>query len=319
MNLAGWIPVRILKREAGPCVEWMLLGTERLRDPFYHQTIQRQMMKPFHQLFRRETTLEEMEGWVAESPGALLKGIVYHMSRCGSTLIGQQWGALERNIVASEPEPIDDVLRLPLTFPGLEKVDQVRWLRAMIGALGQRRNGESALYLKTDCWHVYSLDLLREAFPETPWIFLYRDPVEVMVSQGRMPATWTVPGLVHPMRVRMEWSDWNPAETDVYCARVLAGICRAGLEAVRATSGGLLVNYSELPEATCGRLLHHFGLEEADAEAMRHAGGRNAKSPGQPFERDAKAKQAEASERLRAVVAEHLAGVYAELEAKRLG
>jgi hypothetical protein len=317
MNLRGWIPVRIAWRASAPQVEWMLLGRERLLDPFFHETLQRQMAKPFHQLFRRETGLEEMEAWTEAEPGAPLKGIVYHMSRCGSTLIGQQLAAVEKNIVASEPAPIDDVLQLPLKHPGLSRAEQVRWLRAMAGALGQRRNGEDALYLKADCWHIHHLDLMREAFPDTPWIFLYRDPVEVMVSQTRIPASWTVPAIVHPRRLSMEMSDWDPREMDVYRARALAKICQAGLRAVQQTGGGQLVNYNELPEAMYTRLLTHFGLCDEDLPAMQKAALQDAKSPRARFTKDATQKQAAATERLRAVVAEHLLPVYMQLEAER--
>jgi hypothetical protein len=317
MNLRGWIPVRIDWRASGPRVEWMLLGKERLLDPFFHQTLQRQMMKPFHQLFRRETGLEEMEAWTEAEPGAPLKGIVYHMSRCGSTLIGRQLGAIERNIVASEPAPIDDALQLSQKHPGLGRAQQVRWLRAMASALGQRRNGEDALYLKTDCWHVHDLELMREAFPQTPWIFLYRDPVEVMVSQARAPASWTVPAIVHPKRLRMEMSDWDPRELDVYRARALAKICASGLRAVQHAEGGLLVNYNELPDAMYLRLLTHFNLRNEDLATMQKAALQNAKSPGERFSKDARQKQATAGERLRSVVAEHLLPVYMQLEAER--
>jgi hypothetical protein len=239
------------------------------------------------------------------------------MSRCGSTLIGQQLGAIDRNIVASEPAPIDDVLQLPQKHPGLDRAEHIRWLRAMAGALGQRRNGESALYLKTDCWHIHHLDLMREAFPNTPWIFLYRDPVEVMVSQARIPASWTIPALVHPQRLRMEMSDWDPRELDVYRARAMAKICAAGLRAVQHAEGGLLVNYNELPDAMYHRLLTHFDLRNEDLATMQKAALQDAKSPGERFSKDASQKQATASERLRAVVAEHLLPVYMQLEAER--
>jgi hypothetical protein len=258
-----------------------------------------------------------MEAWTASEPGAPLKGIVYHMSRCGSTLIGQQLAAKERNIVASEPAPIDDVLQLPLKHPETGRAEQVRWLRAMAGSLGQRRNGEDALYLKTDCWHIHDLDLMREAFPETPWIFLYRDPVEVMVSQARIPAAWTIPAILHPQRLRMEMSEWDPRELDVYRARALAKICVAGLRAVQQTTGGLLVNYSELPDAMYTRLRTHFGLREEDFPAMQKAALQDAKSPGARFTKDGSQNQAAASDRLRAVVAEHLLPVYLQLETER--
>jgi hypothetical protein len=261
--------------------------------------------------------MEEMVEWTDAHAGAPVAGIIFHMSRCGSTLIRQQLAALERNIVASEPATMDAVLRAPMHVHGLPRDVQVRWLRAMAGALAQPRNGETAFYLKTDCWHVHEAQLLREAFPETPWIFLYRDPVEVMVSQARMPAVWTVPGMLHPNTLHLEYADWDPRQTDVYCARALANICAAGLKAVRDDARGLLVNYSELPEAMEGRLGGHFGLHEQDIPAMRQATRKDAKVPEAVFASDREAKQAEATDRLRAVVAEHLQPVYEELEAAR--
>ena len=318
MNLDGWMPVRIARRADGPRVEWILMGAERLRDPFFVQTMQRQMMKPFHQLFRRETTIDEMIAWTAANPGAPLRGIVFHRSRCGSTLIGQQLAALERTIVASEPEPMDDALRVTPRFPGLPGSDEVRLVRALAAALGQPRNGENALYLKTDCWHIHRFDLLRQAFPDAPWIFLYRDPIEVLVSQQRMPSAWSVPGLMHPAMLGLEPGDWSPAERDVYCARALAQVCDAGLRAAQQAGSGLLVNYTELPDAMYGRLFRHFSLRAEDLPAMRSAAERDAKAPAGKFTPDRAGKQAEATERLRAVVAEHLAPIYTQLEAARL-
>ena len=317
MNLNGWVPARVAWRAEGPRVEWTLLGRHRLLDPFYEQTMQRQMMHPFHQLFRRDTSMEEMAEWTEANPGAPLGGIIFHMSRCGSTLICQQLAALERNIVASEPACLDAVLRAQMHLPNLPRGVQVRWLRAMAAALAQPRNGEEAFYLKSDCWHVHHAELLREAFPGVPWIFLYRDPVEVMVSQARMPAVWTVPGMLHPSALRLEYADWDPRQTDVYRARALANVCSSGLRAVQDDPRGQLVNYSELPEAMSVRLLGHFGLREQDIPAMQRAAQQDAKVPEAVFVADRQAKQAEATERLRAVVAEHLQPVYEQLEAER--
>ena len=85
MNLSGWMPVHLVWSEAGPRVEWTLMGKQRLLDPFFAQTMQRQMSRPFHQLFRRQTSMEEMAAWTDVHPGAPLRTIVFHMSRCGST------------------------------------------------------------------------------------------------------------------------------------------------------------------------------------------------------------------------------------------
>jgi hypothetical protein len=317
MNLQGWLPARVVWRGDEPRVAWTLMGTRRLVEPFYEGSLQRQMTQPFHQLFRRETSMDETIAWIDAHPPASVRGLIFHMSRCGSTLISQQLAAIERNIVASEPPPLETVLCAHLRRPELSREVQVRWTRAMVGALGQSRLGEKSLYIKLDCWNVHQMELVRESMPEIPWIFLYRNPLEVMVSQRRRPASWTVPELLQPAALQMKLEDWNPAQMDIYRARALANICAAGLKAVRDDPNGLLVNYSELPDAVYGRVLQHFGLTEEDIPAMQASARFDAKNPQAEFTGDAEAKRAEADDRLRAVVAEYLEPVYAELEAER--
>jgi len=42
---------------------------------------------------------------------------------------------------------------------------------------------ESQLFFKIQSIGTKAMGLFREAFPDTPWIFIYREPVEVMMSQ----------------------------------------------------------------------------------------------------------------------------------------
>src|SRR2546430_2644461 len=126
-------------------------------------------------------------------------GFIFHMSRCGSTLLTQMLAALAHNIVISEASPIDAVVRAPHVRPALSDDQHALWLRWMIGALGQPRSGnERHYFIKLDCWHTLALPLFRRAFPDVPWGFLYRDPVEVLVSQLRMPGPQIIPRMLGP-------------------------------------------------------------------------------------------------------------------------
>src|ERR1700722_4539213 len=99
VNLSGWVPARVVWQEDEPKIEWLLMRQQRFVEPFFEQTIDRVARKPFHTLFRRKTSVEEMVAWTEEHPGAPLRGIILHESRCGSTLISQTLAAVERNIV----------------------------------------------------------------------------------------------------------------------------------------------------------------------------------------------------------------------------
>ena len=318
MNLHGWLPSRVYLHDDKVQVEWMLLGQTRLQEPFYEDTLRRLLGAPFHHVFRRKTSTEEMVAWGVEHPGVPLRGLIFHLSRCGSTLLSQQLAELPRNIVASEPAPLDSMLRARLKLPELPRETQVQWVRAVVAALGQSRNGEEGLYIKMDCWDTHEIDLMLEAFPDTPWIFLYREPEEVMIQHQQLPAMWLIPSMLDPRALRLEQSDWRPDAREVYAARGLAKICDAGLAAVRKHRGGVLVNYTELPEAMCGRLLHHFGLREEDIPVMRERGRHDAKVPRAAFAGDDAFDSVDALKKVRVAVATYLQPSYDALEAERL-
>jgi len=240
LKLDGWIPVRVSWREGDrePHLEWCLIGETRFTEPFFANTIERHLHHPFHHAFRRETPIGALEEFGTR--GVPVKGIVFHMSRCGSTLVAQMLAALEQNIVLSEAEPVDAILRSHLREPRISDEQRIQWLRGMVNALGQRRSErERNLFLKLDCWSIAELPLIARAFPDTPWIFLYRDPLEVLASQYRSPGGWTIPSILPPEVLGMEnvaaevpWQE--------YRVRVVGRICELAVEQCQGGRGMLM-------------------------------------------------------------------------------
>ena len=187
----------------------------------------------------------------------------------------------------------------------------------MVGALGQPRRGEQALFLKLDSWHTLALPLFRRAFPSVPWVFLYRDPVEVLVSQMQVPGIQTVPQLAGA-GVLGSAALYEPHRREDYCARILAMICQPVLEHCRA-DGARLINYRELPAATWTSILPHFGVacSERERAVMAAATRHDAKAPGVPFAPDGEDKQQAATPAIRSAARERLGDIYARLEALR--
>lgn len=318
MNMQDWIPIHF-SQTAGwdASVQWMRLGEQRFLEPFFEQTIAGQMRHAYHQFFRRPTGVADLLAWATSNPGLPLRGIVFHMSRCGSTLLSQMLAASTQNIMLSEPTPMDAPVRARQLDPSLPKGIHVEWIRAMASALSQPRSGtEQSAFFKLDCWHIHEIETLRDAFPDTPWVFLYRDPAEVMISHARMPAAWTIPGMLAPRALGMQDADWDPARQDEYAARTLRNICESARNAAQQHNG-LLMNYSELPGAFRSRLAPHFSLPEEELDTMMAAAVRDAKSPDAVFQSDTASKQAEVTDHLRALVDEHLQPVYNALEALR--
>jgi len=311
--------VRAHWKEGQACLEWCLLGKTRFTDPFFEQTVQRLMRHPFQHLFRQQTTFDVLEKASVQNPVATPKGFIFHLSRCGSTLLGQLLAGFPENMVLSEPPPLDFVLRSHYIKPELTRSQRIDWLRGMIRCFGQQPAGaETNLFIKFDAWHIHELPLIREAFPDVPWIFLYRDPVEVLVSHAKQPGAWTIPGMMHPAMLQADPSDWIPGHQEEYCAKILAKICHDGLRYSRE-NGGLLLNYEELPEVMGTRLANAFCLRQDDnaLKQMREIACFDAKTPSFYFEKDSETKQNSASEKLRLLATQYLGPIYQELETER--
>jgi len=283
--MRGWTPVKVFFREAEPWAEWIYTGPRRFTEPFFQDSIRVARRNPFTTVFRREIPLDAAGGVEGLRP----TGFIFHMSRCGSTLIAQMLAALDRAVVISEAAPLDAVIQAKLVLPDLPRLDQVRWLRQVVAALGQRRTGRESLYfLKLDSWHIHHLPLIRETFPGVPWIFVRRNLEEVIASQLRQPGMPGAPGAMDPRILGLGLEDVTALRRDQWCTRVLANFLEAA-DAFRGDPDGLFIDYTELPDAVWGSIASHFGVQfSADEQLrMREIARFDAKSPGRLFQRAA--------------------------------
>jgi hypothetical protein len=118
-----------------------------------------------------------------------LKAVAFHESRCGSTLIAnllQAWDP-ERHRVYSESGPPVAALRICGEDGSLCAHDlAVRVVQDVI-ALMSRSNDplETFVFFKIQSIGSRQLHVWQHAFPDVPWFYLYRDPVQVLMSQLR--------------------------------------------------------------------------------------------------------------------------------------
>ncbi|MBZ0091999.1 MAG: sulfotransferase [Sulfuricellaceae bacterium] len=308
-SFAGWIPLFLSARGGRAAVEWGYMGGERFTEPFCHDTLQKLASRPFNRLFRRHSGLDLLLERAHGHPGLPLKGLVFHMSRCGSTLAAQWLAALPDSVMLSEPEPLDTLLQWPPHDGGTETV------RALLAALGQpRREGDRRLFLKTDCWHMAHIDRLLAAFPGTPWVFLYRDPLEVLVSHRRMPGWHFVPDSMagHGLHPPDELRSYPLG----HGAWILSVVLEQARQAMVRHGNGLLLNYSELPEALEARIAGHFGVDLSDLEQepLRAVSRRHSKQGHAVFQADATEKRAAADMEILELAARWLDEPYQLLE-----
>ncbi len=321
-EFAGWLPVDAYVDGGQLLVEWHRNDGEGLHEPFFADSRARLRRRPFNTLFARHTPIGHLTELASACPGLPPRGFIFHTSRCGSTLVSQMLAALKRNIVLSEAAPIDAILRFRRDDPAIPAHQRVQWLRAMVGALSLAgAPAAQQLFIKFDSWSIFELPLIRAAYPAVPWIFVYRDPLEVLASHMRSRGLHMVPGVIDPALFTMTRARALMMPAEEYCCRVLGSICETAAKHL-AAHGGLAVNYTQLPQAIETTVAQWFGVDWNTAELanLREVAHRDAKNPHFEFspDLDRDMKRAGAAPSLRAAVEAWALRGYRDLERLRV-
>jgi hypothetical protein len=284
-ELARWTPIRFDLSGAAPVVDWADLSEERFVEPFFDQTVARWASGPRARPLVR-TGLEALVALDTE-PSLEPAGMIFHLSRCGSTLVSRLLGTVPGVVVLSEPSPLNALLGLD---PGrVSEATLIRMVRLLVRALGRCRHGdERQLVLKCTSWNVRRREILAAAFPETPWIWVQREPAHVLASLMASPPGWLGLGVTPPQTARLFGLDPAavPARARVeFAARALGAMLEA---AAADPAGRVTIDYADMPEAVWQRAAPHFGLEADSAaiERMTAESSFYSKDPSpRPFDR----------------------------------
>jgi|HubBroStandDraft_1064217.scaffolds.fasta_scaffold00058_13 hypothetical protein len=280
MDLARWTPIRLLLQPPEPVVEWCDLGGIRFEEPFFDQTVRRWTSGAAARPVVR-TGLGELAALDAE-PSLDPAGLIFHLSRCGSTVVSRLLSTLPGMVIAAEPGPINALLE---TDPDeVEETARIAVLRLLVRALGRIRAGDETRYVvKLSSWNVRLLPLFRRAFPDTPHIWIHRRPEAVLASILAGPPGW-MQLRNYPRRAQYLFgldpfavAAMAPAE---FGARVLATMIEAWLET--ADESALTIDYRDLPEAVWGRVAPFLNLapKAGDIARMVEEARYSAKDPG---------------------------------------
>lgn len=171
-----WYPARLRNDKHGLHCEWIELKDIPFADPFFDETLTRGRGKPINSgCFRPTSSIAVLAEWSNALPHVQPTAFVFHVSRCGSTLLSQLLGLHPRSISLAEVPFFDDVLRLPFKASVPSGVDLNRALAAAIAIYGQHRTGdEKHLFIKLDSWHVFFWRQIRACYPDVPFFLLYR-------------------------------------------------------------------------------------------------------------------------------------------------
>jgi len=257
-ELARWTPVRLDFSGPAAAVYWADLTAHRFVDPFMDHTIARWASGPN----ARPPVKTGLEALVAldREPSLEPAGMIFHLSRCGSTLVSRLLGTLPGVVVVAEPGPLNTLLAVDAAQ--VDEADLVAAVRLVVRALGRRRHGdERRLVLKTSSWNIRRREILAAAFPDTPWIWVQRDPSDVLASLLAKPPGWLALQAAPGQAARRFGLDRDaiPAMTrPEFAASALGAMLQA---AATDPAQRLAIDYADLPAAVWQRVAPHFGLE----------------------------------------------------------
>jgi len=298
-ELRSYFPIDAVIRDGKPQIEWLRMGEVAFTEPFFHQTVAkaRQDNQP---LF---TDLDALLRVASVGPALQPSGFIFHTSRCGSTVVANACRALDSTRVIAEAPVIDKLLSRLFTDadPGSDKeLVYLSLVRSAVQTLARdQSHSDSRYFVKFACASTLQIKSLRRTWPNVPFLILFRDPVEVTVSNLRTRPQWmsadSNPGAAAAI-VGVEVDQLLGMTDEEYCARAL-GLYYAAAESVAGERATQLFDYKQLSLQMLTEILRFFGVTPSAQELARIERSllSHAKDPSVSFRPDSADKKAAAS------------------------
>jgi len=283
--MTGCVPRRLVSAPGEMRVEWLATDGSAYTEAFFDATLLRFRRLPANRPRPPPSTpasvLRKIEG---DAPDAL----IFHVSRCGSTLVARMLAALPDHVVLSEPPIIDDVLQLHRHRRDVTDDDRIALLRGTVAATARAApGGHRRLFVKLDAWSIFELPLIRRAFPLTPLLFLHRHPLEVLVSLIRRPSLTLVRGTVTPAQLGLTVAERDALSPEEHAAAILGAFFRAA----RAFRDAVIpVGYEQLPRFVWDAM-PGCAFDPAEQALLAKAAAGDPKNQDAPFTPDAEEKR----------------------------
>lgn len=285
VTIAGWIPYQLKHQHNQYTCNWLYTQHLEYKEPFFTETMHISKGHIYNSgAIRAQSELSVFADWAETIDAVKPTAFIFHISRCGSTLLSQALGLKDEHIVLSEVPFIDELLLQSEQENWPAALDIKKILKAAFVFYGQNNSGtKKHLFVKTDSWHIYFLELLREIYPAAPFILLYRRPDEVIRSQQKKRGIQAVPGLVpdHILGI----APLKDFSLDQHMANVIESYLTSFKRVARHDQLTLLVNYNEGIENISRRVASFCGIkmEDADLDEIIRRGQFDAKHPGIVF------------------------------------
>lgn len=266
--LKHWIPYKLNFEGSEIICEWLYVGEMPFSKPFFESSISE--CKNYSQnrhKYKPVSSFQYLSEIAVSSSSLTPSAFIFHVSRSGSTLLTQLLSVDSQNIVISEAPIFDEILRV-INFSKFEISNEeiIKTFTAAVSFLGQKRKGnEQNYFIKLDSWHLMYYEIIRKAFPETPFIFSYRKPTEVINSHGIQPGIQAVPGMLQSEIFGINLNKKLLANHELYLVKLLEKYFEKLIEIKNIDSNTVFLNYEDGIFKNMDKMQGFMDLEISDA------------------------------------------------------
>lgn len=307
--LSNWIPYKLEIVDQEVSVLWLDLEDRFIAEPFFDETILDNRVYAKNKGRGRlvsQSDIRSLCEWAARIDASTVTAFIFHVSRCGSTLLSQCLVADQKHVVIPEALLLDEILQMDeaLLPDGISKE---RFFKATLTFLGQKRLGQEQLFIKLDSWHIHKYNLLRRWFSDTPFYFLSREPKAIIKSHEKRRGIHMIPGYLSEKANPVRVTERHYREFSLFTADVLCSFYK-GLINIRLQDNPL-DRFYDYAWGMIGLLADfdvHVGTRLSESKAALDRLHKHSKYPDQVF--------AELKEEEDSALYEHCLSVYSQYE-----
>lgn len=205
--------------------------------------------------------LHDIDDQSLDSPN--IDGVIFHLPRSGSTAVARAVACIANSSCYFEPCALDQLLSPQLKHIENRKQSLSKLLRLYSTA---SRHMGAKTFIKLSSWSTLNISEYREALPETPFFFVYRNPVEILVQILDRPTGW----MQSPAKENLEQVLGFGTSSSLleYCGRMLKLFCE---QILLASPSPVIISHESLRDSTLSAIRQNvsFQLSENDLSKMR--------------------------------------------------
>jgi hypothetical protein len=310
-TLRGWVPVEFVIESGEMSFHWMDFSGVDISEPFFRQTVAKMVDRGNQQ---KTSSIHDLISIGSRTPAIRPSCLIFHVSRCGSTLLANALRAGCNCITLSEPKIITDLFHFCNELPAPAQFLRDSILQSIVNLYSNYQKKQRNIIIKLASWNLLSFGIFRKIWPDVPCILLIRHPGEVIVSNLK-PGGWLNFRSNPQCASRLLELDEMQVEqiSDMeFCARVIKRLNETALEFIDARL--MIIDYNMIDAGLMPAIAEFIGFNSAELDwnAVKSTFQVYAKDQNgtRAFEDDRAAKRSQAAQLIAGSSADLATGFY---------